>query len=233
MRIVIKSFLVGPNYHIELLEASSGFQSMVPLLLVTRHLSNVIKNKVSETRKEISLGEEEKIRRTVNKMVHDKTISEDVLQALLEELSAKFRYESFINVVEEPEQNLYPTSQKEVLFELLKYRNEHPDNKLIITTHSPYIINFISIAIQGAYLKGKIDHSPNADQLLHKLNQIIASDSLISGENVLVCQLDEADGTIRKLPTFDGIPSDNNLLNQMLAEGNKLFDALLEIEQEL
>ncbi|MBL7795896.1 MAG: AAA family ATPase [Saprospiraceae bacterium] len=228
-----KSYLIGADYHIELLEASSGFQSMVPLVLVTRHLSNVIKNRANETRKKISLEEEEKIRRAVNKMVSDETISEDVLRVLLEKLSAKYRYESFINVVEEPEQNLYPTSQKEVLFDLLKYRNGHPNNKLIITTHSPYIINFISIAIQGAYLKSKIEQSPNADQLLTKLHQIVGPDSLISGENVLIYQFEEADGSIRKLPTFDGIPSDNNLLNQMLAEGNTMFDALLEIEQEL
>ncbi len=30
-----------------------------------------------------------------------------------------------------------------------------------------------------------------------------------------------------------GIPSDRNLLNMLLREGNQLFDSLLEIEEEL
>ena len=43
----------------------------------------------------------------------------------------------------------------------------------------------------------------------------------------------EKDGSITKLETIDGIPSDKNYLNETLAEGNLLFDSLLEIEQEL
>ena len=84
-----KSFIVGSDYNIELLEASSGFQSMVPLVLVTHHLSNIIKNKVSETRKGISREEEEKIRKTVAKMIEGKTISEDVLKVVLENISSR------------------------------------------------------------------------------------------------------------------------------------------------
>jgi len=43
----------------------------------------------------------------------------------------------------------------------------------------------------------------------------------------------DKDGTISKLNTFEGIPSDKNYLNDALADGNELFDSLLEIEQSL
>jgi hypothetical protein len=106
-------------------------------------------------------------------------------------------------------------------------------NKLIVTTHSPYIINYLSIAIQGEYLEREIKKSVNKDVLLPKLYSLIPKDSLISASNAVVYQLDEKDGSIKKLETIAGIPSDKNYLNDTLVKSNMLFDSLLEIEQEL
>jgi hypothetical protein len=50
---------------------------------------------------------------------------------------------------------------------------------------------------------------------------------------VIVYQLDEKKGNLIRLDNPNGIPSDKNLLNMMLREGNQLFDSLLEIEEEL
>lgn len=71
------------------------------------------------------------------------------------------------------------------------------------------------------------------DDLFAKLYRLIPKESLISADDVIVFQLDEKDGSIKKLATIEGIPSDKNYLNESLAEGNHLFDTLLEIEQEL
>ncbi|MFC2580312.1 MAG: ATP-binding protein, partial [Bacteroidota bacterium] len=101
------------------------------------------------------------------------------------------------------------------------------------TTHSPYIINYLSIAIQGEYLESKIKKSSQRDKLLSNLYNLIPQESLISADEVVVYQLDEKDGSIIKLETIEGIPSDKNYLNQTLEESNLLFDSLLEIEQEL
>lgn len=230
-----KSYLVGNDFKIELLEASSGFQSATPLILVTRHLSEVIKNKVSDTRKELNRDSEERLRKAVFDLLKDHKITEDVFKATLENLSARFSYNCFINVVEEPEQNLFPLSQKDVLFDLIKYLNEHEGNKLILTTHSPYIINFLSIAIQAHYLKEKItiNKNPEKKKKLHdRLNNIVPSDSTINIKCVNIYQIDEG-GNINKLDSIHGIPSDKNYLNRQLRFGNELFDSLLEIEEEL
>ncbi len=101
-----------------------------------------------------------------------------------------------------------------------------------MTTHSPYLINFLSIAIEGSVLFEKIKNS-SRPELLEKLEKIIPTQSLVSGSDVVVYQLDESDGTIKKLPNPEGIPSDKNYLNQLLRQGNELFDKLLEIEEEL
>jgi hypothetical protein len=147
-------------------------------------------------------------------------------------LSSKFKDECFINIVEEIEQNLFPTSQKGMLFNLLKYANEHEDNALLLTTHSPYIINYLSIAIQGDYLKGKIDANTEGSKYLDRLDKVVPLTSLVAASDVVVYQLDDA-GNIVKLPNYEGIPSDDNYLNASLAEGNTLFDNLLEIEEDL
>ena len=124
-----KSYISGEDYNIELTEASSGYQSMVPLILVTKYLSDLISNKIHDNRKDINREEEIKIRKAVTELLKDNKITEEVLKAALEEISSRFKYESFINVVEEPEQNLFPLSQKEILFELLKYNNENINNE--------------------------------------------------------------------------------------------------------
>ena len=50
----------------------------------------------------------------------------------------------FIAVMEEPEQNLFPNSQKKVIQFLLRELNTSSDNKIIITTHSPYVLETIN-----------------------------------------------------------------------------------------
>lgn len=145
-------------------------------------------------------------------------------------LSSKFNKTSFINIIEEPEQNLFPTSQWQLLKSLLEFNNLIIGNKLIMTTHSPYIINYLSIAIQAGYLKEKIKSN---NFLLKKLDSIVPLSSTVNSKEVSIYQLDEEKGTISKLNSYEGIPSDKNLLNESLADGNSLFDSLLEIEQEL
>jgi len=224
-----KSMLVGKDFKIELLEASSGFQSLVPLFIVTKYLSEMIKESGSTTHKEISVDEEKKIRKEIDKIIDNKNISDDVKRVLLEKLSARFKYASFLNIVEEPEQNLYPTSQKEILFELLKSKNDYANNKLIITTHSPYIINYLTLAVKADFVKNKLKGSSDNQQLLEELSTIVPLDSTIEPSILSIYQLDDV-GRIKKLPDYNGLPSDENYLNEFLAESNDLFINLLEIE---
>lgn len=224
-----KGILVGNGYNLDLLEASSGFQSLVPLILVTRHLSEIVKAKGSVSRKDISRDEEEKIRKTINKLFENENISEDVLKVALENLSSRYRYESFINVVEEPEQNLYPTSQKDVLFELLKYRNLNSNNKLIITTHSPYLINYLTISVKADELK----MNPNFDRQKENINSIVPLNSTLNSNELRIYELDEKYGCIKILKAYRGLPSDENQLNEKLGESNEFFAQLLEIQSSL
>jgi predicted ATPase len=148
-------------------------------------------------------------------------------------IKSKFISKAFINIVEEPEQNLFPSSQWEMLKKLFEFNNMNSGNTLIITTHSPYLVNYISIAVQADYLKGKINGNENSVTLLEKLEKVISKRSLVSESEIAIYQLSEDNGTIKLLPSPEGIPSDKNYLNESLRHGNEMFDSLLEIEQEL
>ena len=225
--------LKGEGYKVKLTEASSGFQSLVPLYLVSSYLANSVK-KQSETNKETMSSEElQRFKKGVEDIWNNNSLTDEQKRVALSVLSSKFNKTAFINIVEEPEQNLFPTSQWQMLQSLLKCNSMNKGNKLIVTTHSPYIINYLSIAIQGEYFEREIKKSVNKDVLLPKLYSLIPKESLISASNVAVYQLDEKDGSVKKLETIDGIPSDKNYLNDTLVESNLLFDSLLEIEQEL
>jgi predicted ATPase len=221
-----KSTLIGQNYRIDLLEASSGYQSLVPLFLVTNSLSKITSNENNSSFKERSVVDEKKLRLEIEKLFSNKNISEDVREILLEQLSSRLSYSSFINVVEEPEQNLYPTSQKSLLFSLLRSKNQNLLNKLVITTHSPYIINYMILAIKGYTLSLKVN-----DSLKKTLNTIVPIESSVNPLTVNIYQLND-DGIVKRLEDYNGIPSDENYLNEFLADFNDDFVKLIEIEKK-
>ena len=104
-----------------------------------------------------------------------------------------------------------------------------------MTTHSPYIINYLSLSIQSFYLKSEIEKLEDSDKkktLIEKLNNIIPIASSINTDNVDIYEINDS-GSIHKLDMPYGIPSDKNYLNQQLRSGNIIFDNLLEIEEEL
>ena len=175
----------------------------------------------------------QRFKKGVEEIWNNESLTDEQKRVALSVLSSKFNKTAFVNIIEEPEQNLFPSSQWKILQSLLKFNNLNNGNRLIITTHSPYIINYLSIAIQGKYLEGKIKESTKTSELLPKLYELIPEEAMVSADSVIVFQLNEEDGSINKLASVDGIPSDKNYLNDILAEGNQLFDSLLGLEQEL
>jgi predicted ATPase len=226
--------ILGDNYSIRLLDASSGLQSLVPLYLVSLNLSSSIGKESDSSKKDMSLEEEKRIkaeRQKIKERYKDDSLSDRI--DAQKEVTANRKRACFINIIEEPEQNLFPSSQRQMLNSLLEFNNMNVGNELIMTTHSPYIINFLSIAIQGNELCKKIKEKKEWEKLKEEFEKIVPEKSIISASDVVIYELDEDKGIIKKLPSFEGIPSDKNYLNQSLAEGNQLFDSLLEIEQGL
>lgn len=221
-------YIKGSDYKIQLKEASSGIQSIVPLYLVSWFLANSVKNQ-SEISPNMSSEELERFRTGVAEIWANESFTDEQRRVALSVLSSKFNKTAFVNIVEEPEQNLFPSSQREMLYSLLEFNNMNIPNKLIITTHSPYLINFMTLAIKADIIKGKISSNDHKK----KLNEIVPLVSTVNPSDIVIYELDEKTGSISKLPDFEGIPSDKNYLNQHIGLSNRYFDALLDIEEEL
>jgi len=224
-------YLTGHDYRLKLTEASSGFQSVVPLYLVSEYLAQSVKN--WNNAESMTGNELIRFKKGVEAIWKNSDLTDEQKSIAISALSSKFNKTAFINIIEEPEQNLFPSSQWHILQSLLEFNNFSSNNQLIITTHSPFIINYLSIAIQAGTLKNKIDASSKTEALMVKLNKIISEKSLVYSDSVAVYQFKEIDGSIAILPSFEGIPADTNYLNESLRACNQLFDLLLEIEEEL
>lgn len=224
--------LKGGGYKLRLMEASSGFQSFVPVYLVSKHLANSVQEQISRPHQTMSADELERFKKAVETIFATEGFTEEQKRAALSVLSRRFNKTAFINIVEEPEQNLFPSSQWDVLKSLLAFNSQGPHSRLVLTTHSPYIVNFLSLAIQGKHLQQQlIKHK--RDDLLPDLYKIVPEEALLLAEEVAIYQCNERDGSISELPSFEGIPSDHNLLNNSLRTGNELFDQLLELEEAI
>ena len=216
----------GKDYKVRLTESSSGFQSLVPLYLVSNYLANGIK-KMEANITGMSSKEIERFRELAAEIFSNKELTSEQRRAALSSISSKFTKTSFINIVEEPEQNLFPTSQKEMLHSLLICNNLNDGNKLIMTTHSPYLINYLTLSVKAEMVKSNL----NSESSRKKLSEIVPLASTLNAENLIIYELNEADGSIKKLPDYKGLPSDENYLNSGLEDSNELFAQLQEIEK--
>ena len=224
--------LRSKRYKVKLPDASSGFQSLVPLYLVTRHLAATVGQHPAADREPMSSDELSRFKKGVADIWRADSLSDEQKRVALSVLSARFNKTAFINIVEEPEQNLFPASQWAMLRSLLEF-NHHPvANRLILTTHSPFVINYLSIAIQAHSLRQKLVQAGRPD-LLSRLERIVPAAAQVAAADAVVYQLDETRGSIEQLATYEGIPGDDNYLNQTLRQGNQLFDDLLALEEEV
>lgn len=212
--------LKGKDYKIKLTEASSGFQSFVPIYMVSNYLVNTIK-KDSGIKVSMSAEEINRFRKEIEQLYKDKHLSDEQKRIAISVLPQKFNKTSFVNIVEEPEQNLFPTSQRDMLYSLLKINNEITANKLIITTHSPYLVNYVSVSVEAGKLKQGVIAEKGG-----QLSEIVP----INADDLAIYQLKEEDGTIELLDSYEGIPSDENFLNNEIGRTNELFADLLDLQ---
>jgi hypothetical protein len=177
----------------------------------------------------MSTKEREQFKKGVQEIWSNDNLTDEQKRIAFSVLSSKFNKSAFINIVEEPEQNLFPSSQWQLLQSLLAINNMNINNKLIITTHSPYLINYLTLVVKASELKEKIKD----DKQKNDLEQIVQLDAIVDEKKLSIYELDEESGCIKSLETYEGLPSDENKLNMMLDKGNELFAQLLEIQQQL
>lgn len=124
--------------------ASSGVQSAMPLDVMVDYFTNL----VGQT---VSLSKHALTNTVLSFLGKEKSIPES-----MEILTKRLSYQSVQLFIEEPEQNLYPDSQKNLVLHMIHAikkaipQGSH-ESLLVMTTHSPYIISVLNVLIAEAY----------------------------------------------------------------------------------
>lgn len=141
----------GKEYDIRLDDGSSGLQSIVPVAVAVDFYSKIFYQDGVEG-KTLSVAQERDRRNVRNYLVKDGSSRATELRIgrLLETHRTNF-------VIEEPELNLYPTTQRDLLNFIVSCCNGRRKHTLTITTHSPYIINQLNLLLKAADKKDKVD----------------------------------------------------------------------------
>jgi len=123
----------------------------------------------------------------------------------------KTHFSNFI--IEEPEQNLFPSTQRDLVYHLLKLITGERDHQLTITTHSPYVL----YALNNCMMAGLV-HEKMSEADKEKLKCL---SSKIDPKSVSIYEIE--DGKFKENKTKDGevnktIQRENGLIS------NNYFD---------
>ncbi|MDR1170922.1 MAG: ATP-binding protein [Bacteroidales bacterium] len=176
--------------------ASSGLQSVVPLITLFDYIARGIYN---ESRP-MSVTERDELVAKYNELLQKSAtpvMNTDDLSTLFDIIVLKnYNYSQFI--VEEPEQNLFPITQRDLVYYMIRMCNSSKYNhRLTMTTHSPYILYALNNCMMGYLVK---DAAP-ADE------RILSRESWIDPQLVSVWEIE--DGKIRSIQDEDNIVSEN------------------------
>jgi len=220
------------KYDILLSQASSGLQSLTPLAVMIDYLINNIYSdeqnlsyeldevKTNVTQLLISeliiqplqkIGKlEEKDRKEIIKELRDRIAENDEIVLNLFNKFSNIRENLFKTnstnlIIEEPEQNLFPSTQKTLIYYLLKSINNNPEHCLTLTTHSPYVLYALNNSIMASIVNKKLSNKEK--------KEIQCFNSKISPENISIYQI--KGGVVNLIQQEDGLIKDNYFDNQM------------------
>lgn len=214
------------EYDILLSNASSGLQSITPLIVMIEYLTKWIYDEDT-----ISFEQDER-RQRVNRIIAIEKVlkpyyDKDVLPTGdLQELANSFNeklhekeekavkyfdyYKTISNsffkttnsqfIIEEPEQNLFPETQRDLVYYFLQKCLNKEGNRLTLTTHSPYVLYALNNCMMAGLVSDKMEKK--------KLNKLKCNQSKINPEDVSIYEIREGvvSGTIQG---EDGLISDN------------------------
>lgn len=219
-------------YDILLSSASSGLQSITPLIVLTDQLiNNIYKEEQSQS------YEIDEVKATVTQILTSELVikpiyGEDALDSnkrkeIINELNNKiaekdenvlshfnnykkvraglFRTQSTNLIIEEPEQNLFPSTQKSLIYFLLNSVCKNPNHRLTLTTHSPYVLYAINNCIMASLVKNEL--STEEETKLQCIN------SQIAPQDISIYEI--KNGKINCIQQKDGLIGDNFFDNQM------------------
>ncbi len=174
----------------------------------------------NENIEELSIGKiSPELRTMLNNMKNEMNDSQ---KKLVHSLGFDSDYNYTKLIIEEPELNLFPEAQRDLMYYMLESlvidKRKH---QLVLTTHSPYILFALNNCMMGGLVKGNIPTKEKKDFASYK--------SWIDPKKVSIYEIH--DGTLKNIQDEDGIIEDN-YLNQAYKENSSEYMSLLNYYEE-
>lgn len=201
--------VIGQGKQIPLESSSSGLQSIIPLLVLVKWMAEGI----YAEEKPFSPAENEEVEKLLAGSIQmDKTLSEK-FERFLGFLSGRiYTHTQFI--IEEPEQNLFPETQCDLMYHILSSVNHGKNHRLVMTTHSPYILYALNNCMDGYSV---------SDKLPEKIKSTIKSaSSFINPDDVNIWQI--RNGKLESIKEGDSVGQHyfNEIMNSILDDYYKI-----------
>ena len=145
--------LIVDGQKIRLSQSSSGYQSVVPLMALLSYLST----EIYEENKPFSPAENVQMQEILSSVSHEASgeMEQKVIDRIRGFLQGKvYTHTQF--VIEEPEQNLFPNTQCDLMYHLLNCLNHGKAHRAVVTTHSPYILYALNNCMLANIVKNTI-----------------------------------------------------------------------------
>lgn len=161
--------------------------------------------------------------KVVNKLsdLSPEELSQNIYNASIE-IERLFDYHFTQLFIEEPEQNLFPETQQEFVYWLLKNIQNEKEHAAIITTHSTYILFALNNCMMGGLVRNNIPEEKAANFTSHP--------AWINPKSVSVFELDN--GILRCVQDADGIIEDNYLNKAYKKNSEEYLELLNYYEDE-
>lgn len=193
---------------IPLESSSSGLQSIIPLIVLVKWMSEGI----YEEEKPYSPEDNEMIEKLLAGTIQIDTIP-DAFNRFVGFLSGRiYTHTQFI--IEEPEQNLFPETQCELMYHILSSVNHGKNHRLVMTTHSPYVLYALNNCMDGFSVSDKLPESVKST--------IKAASSFINPDDVNIWQIRE--GKLESIKEGDSVGQHyfNEIMNSILDDYYKI-----------
>jgi ABC-type lipoprotein export system ATPase subunit len=175
--------------------ASSGFQSLVPICILTDYYLN----------SDILMSIVEKIRTDL-----DVNIKSDEKKCSL--------------FIEEPEANIFPETQYELVKWLVSTVNNGNENSIFIATHSPYILSSFNNLIQAE------NSVLSSSEKRSEINDIMQTEDFVNFDEIGVYEV--KDGCINDIKDYDLHIINSNGIDSVSDIIQEQFSKLLDYEND-
>lgn len=220
----------GVTYDIPLYDASSGMQSLVPMIVLMHYLTS---GYLENYGKDISYEQQQKQTKlawVVTELITKKYYADEVAKSNYKTVYAEFvknkadendetaiaQIEEMKNlyarlvtpngisfVLEEPEQNLFPKTQVDLFNDIVALCNDEHSSSVFMTTHSPYVLAAANILLFANKLLA-------AGVEKNAIDEVISTGSSISLDEFSAYSV--SDGTCRSIiDEKTGLISENEL----------------------